>query len=120
MRQGPIFNAIEEESELCNFKFIDNRENPELLEELKINGAQKVPVIVCLSEDFFELSRFGDRHLSVYRNKVEKELGAACDPGILLPEKFDLELEISEWVDYFERLQLMLRLAPALRERYKD
>ena len=120
IRQGPIFNAIEKQSKLFKFKFIDNRENPELLEELKINGAQKVPVIVCLTEDFYEVSRFGDKHLSVYRSKVDKELGAACDPGILPPEKSALELEINEWIDYFERLQHMLRLAPALRRRYND
>ena len=120
IRQGPIFNAIQKQSKLFNFKFIDNRENPELLEELKINGAQKVPVIVCLTEDFYEVSRFGDKHLSVYRAKVDKELGAACDPGILPPEQSALELEINEWIDYFERLQHMLRLAPALRKRYND
>lgn len=120
IRQGPIFNAIEKQSELFKFKFIDNRENPELLEELKINGAQKVPVIVCLTEDFYEVSRFGDKHLSVYRSAVSSLDGAACDPGILPPEKSALELEISEWIDYFERLQHMLRLAPALRKKYND
>ena len=120
IRQGPIFKAIQDQSELFNFKFIDNRENPELMDELKLNGAQKVPVIVCLTEDFYEVSRFGDKHLSVYRSKVEKELGAACDPGILPPEKSALELEINEWMDYFERLQHMLRLSPALRRKYGD
>ena len=120
IRQGPMFRAIELANPIINFRFIDNRENPELLEELKINGAQKVPVIVSLSEDFYELSRFGDRHLSVYRRKAAQEFGAACDAGIIAPENNELELEVNEWIDYFERIQIMLRLAPALRERYGD
>lgn len=120
IRQGPMFRAIENANPLLNFRFIDNRENPELQEELRINGAQKVPVIVSLTEDFYEVGRFGDRHLSVYRRKAAQELGAACDAGIIAPAVNELELEVNEWIDYFERIQLMLRLAPALRERYGD
>ena len=125
-RQGPMLKAIEEASNgLISCRFIDNRANLELQDELRINGAEKVPVVVCFSEDFYEIERFGDRHLSVYRRKMETELGAACDPGIVtgqgseLPGS-ELEVELGEWVSYFERLQLMLRLAPALRRRYND
>lgn len=119
-RQGPMFEKIEDASSCLTFRFQDNRSNPELMEELRINGAQKVPVVVLLSEDFYELSRFGDRHLSVYRRKAENELGAACDAGIVPPSSEELSEEVDEWVAYFERLQIMLRLAPALRKRYGD
>lgn len=119
-RQGPMLAAIEEANPKLSFRFLDNRENPELQDELKMNGANKVPVIVVLSEDFFEVSRFGDKHLSVYRKKVEKELGPACDAGILPPSNDELGEEVQEWLNYFERLQHMLRLAPALRKRHED
>lgn len=121
VRQGPMLNAIENATGgLMQFRYIDNNENPELQDELRINGAKKVPVIVALTEDFYELERFGDRHLSVYRRKLVSELGAACDPGLLPPAGDELAVEISEWVQFFERVQIMLRLAPMLRKRYGD
>jgi hypothetical protein len=118
-RQGPMLRAIELASSVMSFRYLDNKENPELQDELRINGAAKVPVIAVFSEDFFELSRFGDRHLSVYRRKAA-ELGPACDSGVLAPEAEELQEELGEWVRFFERLQLMLRLSPALRKRYND
>jgi hypothetical protein len=119
-RQGPMIHAIELASKVLDVRFIENKKNPELQDELRINGAEKVPVIVALSEDFFEVERFGDRHLSVYRKKFASELGAACDAGILPPAGTELETELNEWVNWFERVQLILRLAPALRKRYND
>lgn len=119
-RQGPMFNKIQRTNPLFDFRFAESSEFLELKEELRINGAEKVPVIVALNEDFHEVERFGDRHLSVYRNKLNKELGAACDPGILPPEVSALQEEFNEWVGFFERLQIMLRLAPGLRTRHGD
>ena len=134
-RQGPILNQIQLAAPVIEIRFAENSEFEELKEELRINGAEKVPVIVVLSEDFYEVARFGDRHLSVYRNKMEKaglkeataneenaakELGASCDPGIVPPIQNALQLELQEWVDFFERAQHLLRLAPALRQRYSD
>lgn len=118
-RQGAMFKILALNCPQLNFRFIDNRSNPELQEELRINGAEKVPVVVSLSEDFFELNRFGDRHLSVYRGKLSRELGAACDPGIFTPQA-ELAEELGEWISHFERLQAILRLSPLLRARYAD
>ena len=120
IRQGPMFDALQQKCPLLEFKYIDSKQNPELQEELRINGAEKVPVVVCFSEDFFEVGRFGDRHLSVYQRKLATELGAACDAGILGPPKNEVEKEIDEWIDFIESKQIMLRLAPALRNRYND
>lgn len=75
---------------------------------------------VVFSEDFYELARFGDRHLSVYRRKAATELGPACETGLVPPSGEALATELAEWCDFFERLQLMLRLAPLLRQRYGD
>jgi hypothetical protein len=119
-RQIPMLAAIERACPLIEMRYLDSRSHPELHEELRINGAMKVPVVVVLSEDFFELSRFGDRHLSVYRRKAATECGPACETGLVPPSEEALATELSEWCDYFERLQLMLRLAPMLRKRYED
>lgn len=119
-RQGPMIQAIAAAAPVIQVRFVENRTNPELQDELRINGAAKVPVVVVLSEDFFELSRFGDKHLGVYRSKAARELGPACDAGILPPSDDELCQELTEWLAHFERLQLMLRLAPMLRRRYND
>jgi hypothetical protein len=114
-----MLRLIESANPNLEFRYVESRQNPELQNELRINGAEKVPVVVSFSEDFYELSRFGDRHLSVYRRKLSSEAGAACDPGFGSPGA-ELAEELSEWVDHFERLQAILRLAPMLRRRYSD
>lgn len=119
-RQVPMLAAIEAACPLIKMRYVDSRSHPELHETLRINGALKVPVVVVLSEDFFELARFGDRHLSVYRRKAATELGPACETGLVPPAADALAIELAEWCDFFERLQLMLQLAPMLRQRYGD
>ncbi len=119
-RQIPMLKAIAGASPLIYIRYLDSRANPELHEKLRINGALKVPVAVVLSEDFFVLERIGDRHLSVYRRKAANEFGPACETGLVPPSSEALATEVQEWCDSFERLQLMLRLAPMLRTRYGD
>lgn len=119
-RQGPMLHAIELAAPSIRIRFVENRPNPELQQELRINGAEKVPVVVVLSEDFYEIQRFGDRHTSVYRAKAKRELGPACDTGLLPPEGEELREELNEWVRFFERNELLLRLSPMLRRRYND
>ena len=79
----------------------------------------RVPMVVFLTEDFHEIGRWGDRPLAVYRDKAVTELGAACP----LPGSADggaLAAETAEWLDVFERMILMARLAPPLRARHGD
>ena len=58
--------------------------------------------------------------LATYRRKAETEIGAACAvPTAKLPPE-ELAAERDEWVDVFERVLLMLRLAPPLRARHND
>lgn len=120
VRQGPIVQRIAEANNLIDLRFLDNKENPELAEELRINGASKVPVAVFLSEDFFELGRFGDRHLAIYRSKLAKELGPTCSTGLIVPDQDLLQQDLQDWLDLFECYQAMLRLAPLMRKRYND
>lgn len=119
-RQGPLLERIAMDSPNIDLRFIDNQSNPELLEELRIQGGARVPVAVFLSEDFFELCRFGDRTLSAYRRKAERELGVACDAGLGTAPSSELDQELHEWLDIFERCQLILQLSPMLRARYGD
>lgn len=120
VRQGPILHRLGEAAPTLEVRFIDRDAAPELTDLLRLNGAKKVPVAVFLSEDFFEVGRFGDRTLSVYRAKAKREVGAACETGIVPPETDALATEIQEWVDLSERMHLLLRTAPLVRRRYND
>ncbi len=118
-RQGPMLYRIAKENPLIDLRFIESKSNPELQDELRINGAEKVPVAVFLSEDFLEIQRFGDRHLSYYRRTVEKSNAAYCETGIIDPEISELDSELTEWCETFERIQHILSLSPFLKKRYE-
>jgi len=118
-RSGPMLKRIAEAcGELVVLRVIDREASEELKDELRILGATRVPFVVFLSEDFWEVDRFGDRSLSVYRAKANREIGRGFPSGILSPRALAEEME--EWVDVFERVLIMLRLAPQLRKRYGD
>lgn len=102
-----------------DFRLVDRDAIPGLRDELRVLGAMRVPMVVFLTEDFHEIGRYGDRPLTVYRDKAVTELGAACP----LPGSADggaLAAETAEWLDVFERMILMARLAPPLRARHGD
>ena len=119
-RQCPMLDLIGSASSALDIRFIDNQAIPTLRDELRIHGASRVPVALFLSEDFFEVGRFGDRQLAAYRRKARTELGAACDAGIVPPSPEELHEELGQWFEAFEREQLLLRLSPFLRRRHND
>ena len=121
VRQGPMLHQIAHAAgPEIDLRWIDRDASAELAEELRILGGKRVPVVVFLSEDFFEAGRFGDRSLIAYRAKARREVGPACDAGITPPPPEELAAELEEWVAVFERMLHMLRLSPLLRERYGD
>ena len=121
VRQGPMLHMIASAcGENIHLRVIDRDASQELKDELRILGAMRVPVIVFLTEDFFEVGRFGDRLLATYRAKAQKELGATCETGLVPPPPDQLAAELAEWVDIVERMLLMARLSPPLRQRHGD
>lgn len=120
VRQGPMILALAAACADAHVRFIDREASHALTEELRLVGAARVPVVVFLTEDFWELGRFGDRLLSAYRSKAQREVGAACDTGLVPPPAEELRAEFAEWRDVFERMLLMARLSPPLRARHGD
>lgn len=118
-RQGPLLRVIEQASSVIEMRYLESHAHPELVDELRIQGGTRVPVVVTLSEDFWEISRFGDRTLSAYRQKVARELGPACAVGSSYDPN-DLRAELTDWLEHFERDQLLLVTSPFLRKRYRD
>jgi thiol-disulfide isomerase/thioredoxin len=118
-RQGPMLDKIADAcGDKVSIRFIERDVSEELQDELRILGALRVPMVVFLSEDFWEVGRFGERTLSVYRSKAAREIGRGSDLGVLSPKA--RERELAEWVDIFERALIMVRLSPPLRRRHGD
>lgn len=118
-RTGPILKKIVDVAGArVRLRFIEREASVELQDELRILGGLRTPVVVFFSEDWWEVDRYGDRTLSVYRSRAAREIGRGVDTGLMTPEA--LQSQTREWVDVFERVLLMLRLAPYLRKKYND
>ena len=73
-----------------------------------------------MSEDFEPVSVLGDRTLTRYRAIAARNLGPSCPlPGAPVPDD-ELEGTLQDWLDEFERVQLLLRVSPRLRQLHGD
>jgi len=120
INQCPAFDHFAQASSRIELKFLDRDAKPELRNLLAINGGHRVPVVVFLSEDWFEVSRFGERTLSIYRRLAAEQLGSSCPTGLVPPPDEALAVNTAEWLAEFERAQLILRLSPRLRSKHGD
>ncbi len=88
--------------------------------ELSICGAPRVPVLLFLSEDWFECERHGERTLATYREKAKTYLsnleGASCPTGLGAPAGGALAANTAEWLEHFERVQWMLLTSPRVHQ----
>ncbi len=119
--QGAAFQRIAE----ANPKRIHLRvlqredEHADLIVPNQINQGFRVPLAWFMAEDFEPASRFGDRTLSRYRAMARKALGDAA-PVFAPPPADPVRAVLDEVLDEFERVHLMLRLSPRLRELHGD
>ncbi len=121
VEQVPMFDHFAQTNpNAIDLRLLDRDAQPELRDALTINGGKRVPMVVFLSEDFQEVARFGDRTLTRYRRLAADQLGPSCPIGLVPPSDELLSVVVSEWLDQFERAQLILRLSPRLRERHGD
>lgn len=121
VQQCPMLERIEAANpKVITLRFLDRDEHKDLSEPLMICGGLRVPTVVFLNEDFEFLSLTGDRTLSRYRAIAARQLGPSCPlPGAPVPRS-EIDATVADWVGEFERVHLMLRLSPKLRERYGD
>lgn len=122
--QCPIFERIVEAGpkDLIRVRYIDrDAASTELANAIKINGGQRVPALIFISEDGHEVARYGEKTLAKYRDEASRLSGAACSLGIVNKADTDLRRAvIAEWVDQFERAHLILRLSARLRQKHND
>ncbi len=120
INQCPVFDHFAAASPRIDLRLLDRDAIPALRDALAINGGQRVPVVVFLSEDWNEVFHDGERTLSIYRQLAADQLGPACPTGLVLPEDQDLAMIAAEWLSEFERAHLILRLSPRLRAKHGD
>lgn len=120
MNQCPIFEHIARLNECIELRFFDRDLHPDLASELKVCGGARVPVVVFLSEDYAEVGRYGDRTLFRYRQLLATQTSASCPTGLVGPDQTQLDAVTGEWLNEFERAQLLLRHSPRLRQKHGD
>jgi len=120
VNQCPIFDCFAAATSKIDVRYFDRDDSNDLATELSVCGGQRVPAIVFLSEDGHVCGRAGDRTLAKYRDMAATQLGAACPSGIGGADQTLLDLVTQEWLDEFERIQLMLRLSGRLRKLHGD
>ncbi len=121
VQQLPMLARIEEANpDRIAVRFVDRDGHPDLAQGVRLNGGSRVPVVLFLNEEHEFVALAGDRSLSRYRALAARKLGAACPlPGAPLPAD-EIAATLQDWVDECERVELLLRLSPKLRERYGD
>jgi hypothetical protein len=115
-----IHRIAEANTRKIDLRFIERLRDSELIPELRINAGNRVPVVLFLSEDNEWCATAGDRTINRYRAIALRKLGPLCPTGIVAPEKEELDATLGDWVNEVERVQLMLRLTPRLRQKYQD
>ncbi len=120
INQCPIFEHFAAAAPALRVRYLDRDEHADVQQALQINGGNRVPVAVFLSEDGFEVARYGERTLSKYRQMMRDQAGDSCPTGINLPGDPLLVQVTQDWLNEFERVQWLLRLSPRLRQKHGD
>ena len=120
VNQCPIFAHFARHAPAIDLRFLDRDAQPDIAAHLKVCGGQRVPVAAFFAEDFAPVLFYGDRTLAAYRAAAAAQLGAACPSGAVPPPADQIAAVVADWLDQFERVQLILRLSARLRQLHGD
>jgi hypothetical protein len=120
VNQCPIFRRFAETSSKIDIRYFDRDAHVALQSALRICGGNRIPMVVFLSEDDQFLGLYGDRTLAKYQQMAVDQLGPACPSGVAPPHQALLDATTQEWLNEFERIQLMLRISSRLRQKHGD
>src|SRR5437764_8241348 len=118
--QCPAFERFAEAAPVLSVRYLDRDEHPDAQEELRVNGGDRVPVVVFFSEDGFEVGRYGERTLARYRQLAAQLASESCATGLVRSADPVQAQVVQDWLDEFERVQWLLRLSPRLRRLHGD
>jgi thioredoxin-like negative regulator of GroEL len=120
-QQVPIMHHIAQASNgKIDLRIIDRDKGIELSNQVKISGGNRVPTVIFMNEEFDLLGLYGDNVLTRMRAKAAKQLGASCELPTARAAESDMAQTIQEWVDQFERTQLITRLSTKMRAKHGD
>jgi len=119
-KAGPLLEACAALAPVLRVRYLDRDAHPEVQAELKINGGDRVPVLVIFSEDGHEVLRFGERTLTEYRRAVQAELPKLLRGAKILSAEETHAAIVADWMHELERAQWILRLSPRLRRLHAD
>jgi thiol-disulfide isomerase/thioredoxin len=121
VQQCPLLQRIAEANPArVDLRLLDRDEHRDLTEKVHINAGDRVPVVLFLAEDHELCAVYGDRTLNRYRALAARQLGPSCPTGIVAPGTEELAATLQDWLNEFERVQLMLRLSARLRQKHGD
>ena len=120
IQQCPIFEVFAKQTPRLQIRYFDRDVHGDLADALSICGGRRVPSVVFMAEDGAPCGRYGDRTLAKYRDSAASLTGAACPTGLVPQAKSLQDAVVQEWLEQFERVQLMLRLSPRLRQLHGD
>jgi hypothetical protein len=120
VNQCPILDHFARATSAIQLRYFDRDEHSDLAAELKICGGARIPVVVFLSEDGQQVGWYGDRTLAKYRQMAVDQLGPSCPTGLIIPDRSLLDAVTQDWLNEFERVQLLLRLSARLRQIHGD
>lgn len=109
--QCPILQRFAEACPAIDLRFLDRDEFAAAGGEFLLCGGQRVPTVIFLSEDDYFCGVYGDRSLTRYR-----QLAGEVPPGDVTP----LQAITQEWLNEFERIQLMLVTSPRLHGLHRS
>jgi hypothetical protein len=120
VNQCPIFDHFAAATPTIKLRFFDRDDNKDLGEKLSVCGGARVPVVLFVSEDNFQVGMYGDRTLAKYRRMVAQIQGASCPTGIVVPGQSEVDEVVADWFREFERVQWILRTSARLRQKHGD
>ncbi len=121
VQQCPLLERIAEANPgRVVHRLLDRDEHRDLSSQLRINGGDRVPVVLFLAEDHELCAVHGDRTLGRYRALAARQLGPSCPTGLVVPGEEELAVTLQDWLNEIERVQLMLRLSSRLRQKHGD
>ncbi len=121
VQQVPLIQRVAEANRRkIDIVYLDRDAHADLQAKVRINGGDRVPVVIFCAEDHELVGWYGDRTLSRYRVLAARQLGGACPlPGAPVAQD-ELDACLADWLAEFERVQLLLRLSSRLRQRHGD
>jgi thioredoxin-like negative regulator of GroEL len=119
--QVPMLDAIAQASNgRLHLALVDRDEHKALANMVRICGGNRVPTVIFANEDYEFLGLYGDKSLARLRAIAQRSLGASCMiPSASLGQN-EMAATIGDWVGECERVHLIARLSPRLRDRHGD